>query len=374
MPAVIQRRLPCGANINAASAPIPTSKIAVTGRPRHSTSAATAIALPHEDSIKRCVGPTTRVIHSQSTTSAPAPQNKANGQPPTYAASSAIGASTTADKMRKARLFEVTGTLSATSGSGLCDKSAEPAFTLTVFEDRRFERGPVEVRPIGWHEYQFAIGRLPEQEIRQPLLAAGADNQIGIGNIRRIEITADALHRHVRRCEAALRHVLGDAMRCARNFLTGAVIERHYQSETVIILRELFRLNQQPADIRFESLAFSDHAHAHIAFMQLSQIVADEAAQQAHQLADFVGGPRPVFRAEGKDGDELDADFAGRANGSAQRLDPAAMPFHARQSAGRRPTAVAIHDNGDVTRRLIERRRGVLRDLGLGHAACYLRR
>ena len=48
----------------------------------------------------------------------------------------------------------------------------------------RFERGAIEVRPIDRHEDQFAIGRLPEQEIGQALLAAGADDEIGIGQIR----------------------------------------------------------------------------------------------------------------------------------------------------------------------------------------------
>ena len=91
------------------------------------------------------------------------------------------------------------------SGSGLGDQAAETALALLVFADRGFERGAVEIRPIGRHEYQFAIGRLPQQEIRQPLLAAGADDQIGIGQIGRVEKTADRFGRDVGRREVALR-------------------------------------------------------------------------------------------------------------------------------------------------------------------------
>ena len=71
------------------------------------------------------------------------------------------------------------------------DEAAEAALAPTVFADRRFERGTVEIRPVDRDEYQFAVGRLPEQKIRQPLLAAGADDEIGIGNVRRVEIAAE---------------------------------------------------------------------------------------------------------------------------------------------------------------------------------------
>ena len=74
------------------------------------------------------------------------------------------------------------------SGSGLRDQAAEPAFAPAIFGDRAFERGAVEVGPVGRNEHQFAVGRLPEQEVRQPLLAAGADDQIGVGQVGRVEI------------------------------------------------------------------------------------------------------------------------------------------------------------------------------------------
>src|SRR6185437_4309387 len=62
------------------------------------------------------------------------------------------------------------------------------------------------------------------------------------------------------------------------------------------------------------------------------------------------------------------------ADRAAQRLDAPAMTLDARQSARRGPAPVAVHDDGDVTRR-IERRRGIrlvrfgaLRTFGLGHS------
>src|SRR4051812_17398392 len=76
-------------------------------------------------------------------------------------------------------------------GASLRDQAAETSLTPVIFGNRAFERGAVEVRPIGRYEHQLAVGDLPQQEIGQPLLAAGADDQIGIGQVRRIEILPD---------------------------------------------------------------------------------------------------------------------------------------------------------------------------------------
>ena len=107
--------------------------------------------------------------------------------------------------------------------------------------------------------------------------------------------------------------------------------------------------------------------------VQFGEIVADEAAQQAHQLADLVGRPRPVLRAEGEDRDDTDAEFARRADGTPQRLDAAAMSF-ARgkpRAAAQRPLPsmmMATWRGASKPRRLR------LLDAGLRHAIALLRR
>ena len=52
--------------------------------------------------------------------------------------------------------------------------------------DRLLQHFLVEVRPVGVKEDELRIGELPEQEIRQAHLAAGADQQIRIGNAVRV--------------------------------------------------------------------------------------------------------------------------------------------------------------------------------------------
>src|SRR5690348_844487 len=48
------------------------------------------------------------------------------------------------------------------------------------------ERGPQHVAEI-----EFAVGRLPDQESRQPLLAAGADDEVRVGHATGVEVTLD---------------------------------------------------------------------------------------------------------------------------------------------------------------------------------------
>ena len=84
--------------------------------------------------------------------------------------------------------------------------------------------------------------------------------------------------------------------------------------------------------------------------MQVREIVANEATQQHHQFADLRRRPRPVFRTEGKDRQNFDPKVAGGADGAAQRLNSATMALPAWQTARRRPTSVAIHDDGNMPR------------------------
>ena len=50
--------------------------------------------------------------------------------------------------------------------------------------------GVIEIGPMDRQEDEFGIGGLPEQKIRQPLLARGADHEIGIGDAGGVELRA----------------------------------------------------------------------------------------------------------------------------------------------------------------------------------------
>src|SRR6202030_2023303 len=151
--------------------------------------------------------PLTIALHSQKTPSAAAAQNSTNGQPPNTTAPTASAAITMPEAMRLPSSLvdsELVGTVSFTasrSGAGL--EAAESAFTPSVFRDCVFQRGPVEIRPIGRNKNEFAVGRLPQQKIRQTLLPAGADQQVRVGQIRRIEMPGDRVRGDVAGAQGA---------------------------------------------------------------------------------------------------------------------------------------------------------------------------
>src|SRR5579862_3282106 len=236
------------------------------------------------------------------------------------------------------------------SRSGLSDQTTEAALAAAVLDDGGFERGAVEVRPVGRHEHQFAVRGLPEKKIRKPLLAAGADNDIGIGHVRSVKVARQQLGRNSVGRKLTLRYFSGETAGSARDLLARAVIKRDDQRESRVVARQIFRFLQQETDVAVERLPLADDTHPHIALMQVGKIVANEAAQQHQKILDLGLGPRPIFRAEREDGQIRNAEVARRTHGPAQSFHSAPVSFHPRQAARRRPAPIAIHNDGNVPR------------------------
>src|SRR5262245_40182143 len=111
------------------------------------------------------------------------------------------------------------------SGSGLCDETAKPPLALLIFANGGFERRPIEIGPIRGHKYQLAVCRLPEQEIGEPLFATRTDDEIGVGNVRGIQKTAEQIHIDIGKAEFALLHGLGNALGRPHDLLSGSIVK-----------------------------------------------------------------------------------------------------------------------------------------------------
>ena len=84
------------------------------------------------------------------------------------------------------------------------------------------------------------------------------------------------------------------------------------------------------------------------------QLQPEVALQERHQRGDFRAGPLPVLDRERVERQYLDADARRRFDDIAYRVDAGSVAFDARQVALGRPPAVAVHDDRDVSRQLIE--------------------
>ena len=62
-----------------------------------------------------------------------------------------------------------------------------------IFVDGSYKILLLEVGPVFVEKYELAIGRLPQEEVADPPLSAGPNDQVGIGNPSRGECGAHIL-------------------------------------------------------------------------------------------------------------------------------------------------------------------------------------
>src|SRR5436305_14516935 len=119
-------------------------------------------------------------------------QKTTKKNPPRYATITASGASTSDEITRRVRSLRAGALAFAGSGvakslrSGLGDEPAKAPLAPAVFLDRGLKSRTIEVGPIDRREDKLRIGRLPEQEVREPLFPRGPNTEIGMSVIGRV--------------------------------------------------------------------------------------------------------------------------------------------------------------------------------------------
>ncbi len=180
---------------------------------------------------------------------------------------------------------------------------------------------------------------------------------------------------HVARRKRPLGYGLGDAARGAGDLVAGPVVEGDDQIERGIVLGELDGVVDQPEQVRLESASRPDHANFHTVLVQIGQVAADEAAQEAEQVVDLLPGARPVLRGEAEQREMGNAELERGVDRAPYAFDALAMAFDPGQAAFGGPASVAVHDDRDMAygrsvgrlpRKLIDRKRhvGLLRIRG----------
>src|SRR2546428_10282296 len=84
-----------------------------------------------------------------------------------------------------------------------------------------------EIRPEGRRDHQLSVGNLPQEKVRDPHLAARADQQVGIGNVRGIEGPADVLLRDLVSLEVASLNLARQRAERVEQLVAAPVVERH---------------------------------------------------------------------------------------------------------------------------------------------------
>ena len=80
-----------------------------------------------------------------------------------------------------------------------------------VLGERAAQVALAEVRPERVDEHELGVGDLPEQEVRDPQLAGRADEQVGVGQLRRVQLRGERvlvdLLRRARRLDQPARRL-----------------------------------------------------------------------------------------------------------------------------------------------------------------------
>ena len=115
---------------------------------------------------------------------------------------------------------------------------AEPAVPALELADGLEQVLSAEVGPQHVGEHQLAVGQLPEQEVGDPELAGGADDQIRIGHVRLIEVPGDGPL-----VDLGRRHPGGDQCPHGIDDLGPAsVVEGEDERHTPVVLGQVGRL------------------------------------------------------------------------------------------------------------------------------------
>ena len=68
----------------------------------------------------------------------------------------------------------------------------KPPIPAGISQKRPFQRLFVELGPESVGHVKLAIGDLPQEKVADAKLAGGPDQQVGIGQLRRVQVLADA--------------------------------------------------------------------------------------------------------------------------------------------------------------------------------------
>ena len=141
-----------------------------------------------------------------------------------------------------------------------------------------------------------------------------------------------------------------DGVHGVNDFGAAAVIEGDGKNHAGVFGEGFCGLASVSLDSFGEFVGATEEAHADIVFLEERHFLANVFAEELHEEFDFGFGAAPVLDGEGVEGEGFDVQAGSGFDGGARGIGAGAMPSDAREMALLGPAAVAVHDDGDVTR------------------------
>src|SRR5258705_3205548 len=231
------------------------------------------------------------------------------------------------------------------SATSHLSKASRPALELG---DGAIEIDGPEIGPESRGHPELRVGDLPQEKVRDPHLAARADQEIGIGDVGGVERLADLLFRDLLGLELPRHDLARQRPERVDQLVPRSVVERHQHGQPGVVACFVYDVVDAASHAGRQSVGPAEHAESSVASHQLGQLRVDRPLEQAHEHRDLVGRAAPVLGRERVEGQVAEAQRRGGANDRASRLHALVVSGHARQAAMGRPASVAVHDDGDM--------------------------
>ena len=148
---------------------------------------------------------------------------------------------------------------------------AEASFPVAEIPNRVFQILRAKFGPEHRAEIQLGIRRLPNQEIAESILAGGSDDEVGIREMGGVEIAGDEGI-----IDLVRRDAVGDnPANRGEQLLPTSIIERKRENELVVLTRELDRILDGFAHLRWEAIETADMPQLGALTVQLAELAVE---------------------------------------------------------------------------------------------------
>jgi len=213
------------------------------------------------------------------------------------------------------------------------------------------ETGTIEVGPEGFGDEDFGVGDLPEKEITDAHFAAGADEQIGIREIRGVEVARDFVFCDQRWGDRRRVMASGeDGVYGVDQFGAAAVVEGDGEDHARVGRSGFGGFARIFLDGGGKIFGAAEEAHTDVVALDEGHFLAQIFAEKLHEEFDFSFGAAPVFHREGVERKGFDMETGTGFDGGPGGLRACAVAGDAGEVAFLGPAAVAVHDDGDMAR------------------------
>ena len=152
-------------------------------------------------------------------------------------------------------------------------------------------------------------------------LAGGADEEVGLGHLGRVQARGDRVLVDVARVDA----LLDQPPRGLDDLRAAAVVEGDPELEALVGRRRLLEPLDLGEELGLAAVAPADEARAHALAGEVGQLALDRLDEDLHERVDLVGRARPVLGREGVHAERLDAEVDRGLDRAPERARPGAV-------------------------------------------------